>query len=70
MDKVAVYSDDTLLFLEDMDASFANVMSLICKFSIFSGYTINWDKSVLLPIDLLAHPFPNFIADIQLVVPF
>lgn len=50
-DKIALYADDTLLFLGDTCSSLENVMSLIETYGSFSGYKINWSKSVLMPID-------------------
>lgn len=51
MDKPSLYADDSLLFLRDMDLYLTSTMTLIETFASFSGFVINWDKSVLIPVD-------------------
>ncbi|CAJ0920302.1 unnamed protein product [Ranitomeya imitator] len=50
-DKIALYADDILLFLEDSERSLCNAVALIEEFGWFSGLTINWDKSCMLLIE-------------------
>lgn len=50
-DKIALYADDMLLFLEDTSSSLTAAFEAIKLFGTFSGLTINWNKSVLMPID-------------------
>lgn len=50
-EKVLLYADDALLFLGDMDKSLTSLMSLIHTFGSFLGFAINWNKSILFPLD-------------------
>lgn len=50
-EKIALYADDALVFLGDTYTSLSTVISLIDTYGIFSGFYINWDKSVIMPID-------------------
>lgn len=50
-DRIALYADDILFFLGDMDPSLAAVMNIVEDFGRFSGLVINWEKSVLMPVD-------------------
>ena len=46
-DKISLYADDILLYLTDPAASLDRVMHIISQFGSYSGYTINWSKSVI-----------------------
>lgn len=50
-DKISLYADDTLLYLGDVEASLTNVMKIIQHFGSLSGFSINWSKSIILPVD-------------------
>lgn len=50
-EKIALYADDMLLFLEDTTSSLTAAFEVIKTYGSFSGLTINWSKSVLMPID-------------------
>lgn len=69
-DKMALYVDDTLVFLGDMGLSVSAVMSLIDLYGSFSGFNINWDKSVMLLVDPEPTGHPCQIHQIALVTPF
>ena len=47
-EKIMLYADDMLLFLEDAEGSLGQVMAIITEFGRFSGLTINWSKSALM----------------------
>ena len=48
--KIALYSDDILLFLTKPEISIPAILSVIHKFSSFSGYKINFGKSEAIPL--------------------
>lgn len=58
-EKVALYADDLLLFLGDTQNSLVKAMDIIKKCCQFSGLTINWEKSVLLPLGPLESKVPS-----------
>lgn len=49
-EKIALYADDMLLFLEDASNSLDMAAKVIETFGTYSGLSINWDKSVLMPV--------------------
>lgn len=49
-EKRSLYADDALLYLAD---SLSTVLHLFDHFSSYSGILINWDKSVLFPLNSL-----------------
>lgn len=49
-DKIALYVDDMLLFLED-SSSLVEAIGMIKHYGGCLGLSINWDKSVLIPVD-------------------
>lgn len=56
-EKLALYADDALLFLGNTSDSISNLMSLICKFGSFSGFTINWEKQTPhIKLEILQEP--------------
>ena len=48
--KINLYADDILLYLEEPKTSVQEIFKLLTNFSSLSDYSINWSKSVLLPI--------------------
>lgn len=56
--KITLYADDVLIFLTDPEISTPNLLNIITKFSEFSGYKINLDKSEAMPLGSLLHQ-PN-----------
>lgn len=63
-DKIALYVED-MLFLEDTSSSLTEVFEVIKHYGMFSGLTINWDKSVLMPID--GQSLTNVVMEVPLV---
>lgn len=51
VEKIALYAD-VVLFLGDTQESLVAAMDIITDFGRISGVNINWDKSMLLPVDL------------------
>lgn len=66
-EKIAMYADDILLFLEDTQTSLLAAMKLIKEFGHFLGLKIKWEKSALLPIDPLVNPLPSQVNSIKIV---
>ena len=59
-DRIALFADDVLFFLGDVETSLDRVMKMVGEFGQFSGLTINWEKSTLLPLDPLGpQTFPG-----------
>lgn len=62
--KITLYADDVLIFLTKPEISTSNLIDTISKFSAFSGYKINFDKSEAMPLGSLKYqprtpcPFP------------
>lgn len=48
--KINLYADDILLYLQDPENSIQKVFNLITRFYQLSDYSINWSKSIILPI--------------------
>lgn len=59
MEKLALYADDLMLFLNDLGPSLRAALNIIYEFSELSGLKVNWNKSQALPID----PQANLHAD-------
>lgn len=47
---ISLYADDVVLYLADPACSIPYLLDLIKLFGTFSGYSINWEKSVFMPI--------------------
>ena len=47
---ISLYADDLLLFMNDPSKSIAALIKIIDEFSMFSGYKINYDNSLALPL--------------------
>lgn len=69
-DRSALYADDALLFLGDAECSLSSLMSTIKLFGSFSGFVINWDKLVLLPLDAQSVVLPICAQQIRIVPAF
>lgn len=62
--KISLYADDILLFLQNPYPSLLETIKLIDSFSKISQYSINWNKSSILPLhpnswDVAASSIPN-----------
>lgn len=69
-ERVSLYADDILIYLGDVLASLAPVMNIIQDFGTWSGLSINWDKSVILPVDPLSDPSLLSSTQLQVVADF
>ena len=47
---IGLYADDVILTLSDVKTSLSPLLNLIDGFGRFSGFTINWEKSVFMPL--------------------
>uniref|UniRef100_A0A3Q3GDX3 Reverse transcriptase domain-containing protein n=1 Tax=Labrus bergylta TaxID=56723 RepID=A0A3Q3GDX3_9LABR len=52
--KISLYADDVLLYFTNISNSLSRILEVFSKFSQFSGYKINWDKSLLIPLNVSA----------------
>lgn len=52
-EKVSFYVDDMLIYLADPQSSLPTLLNIIQRFGHFSGFQVNWDKSLLFMLD---HP--------------
>ena len=57
--RISLYADDMVLFLSHPEKSLPPLLELIKTFGGFSGYTINWEKSELMP--LVGDMDPDFL---------
>lgn len=64
-EKIALYTDDNLLFLGVTTHSLVAGMSLITTYGCFSGSFINWDKYVLLHLDPVTEPLSAIASQIK-----
>lgn len=69
-ERISLYADDILLYLGDVESSLEPVMTLIRDFGDWSGLRINWDKSVLLPVDPLPGALSLDAVPLQIVSEF
>lgn len=47
---ISLYADDILLYISDPQVSLSPLLKTITTFGSFSGFSINWDKSVVMPL--------------------
>lgn len=57
-EKISLYADD-ILFLGDANYSLTAAMDIIKIFGWLSRLSINWEKSILLPVDTLEGELPE-----------
>lgn len=50
-EKLYLYADDVLLYVQDADGSLAAALDLFNEFGHYSVVRINWKKSILFPLD-------------------
>lgn len=50
-EKLSLYADDALLYLNDAGPSLLAVLQIFDRFGSFSGIKMNWSKSIFFPID-------------------
>lgn len=55
-EKISLYADDTLHYFVGKTGFLQTLMSTINKFGEVSGFTINWSKSILMPLGPLGLP--------------
>lgn len=48
---ISLYADDTLVYLADSQYSLTNLLTTVTTFGDFSGFRVNWDKSIIFPLD-------------------
>uniref|UniRef100_A0A9J7ZUB5 Reverse transcriptase domain-containing protein n=1 Tax=Cyprinus carpio carpio TaxID=630221 RepID=A0A9J7ZUB5_CYPCA len=48
--KLSLYADDLLLYLSDPSSALPLLMESLEAFGSFSGYSVNWEKSVFMPL--------------------
>lgn len=53
-ERVALYADDLLLFLNDAGPSLKGALQVLNSFSAVRSLKVNWEKSLLFPIDFAA----------------
>lgn len=69
-ERISLYADDILLYLGDVVASINPIMEIIGEFGSWSGLLINWDKSVLMPLDQPSLPLLSVSVPLQVVSEF
>lgn len=47
---IGLYADDVILTLSDARVSLTPLLNLIHRFGLLSGFTINWEKSLFMPL--------------------
>lgn len=65
-EKIALYANYILLFLGDTRSSLSAAMDVIIDFGQFSSLNINWDKSMLLPVDIMETPLPIRVPQMEM----
>lgn len=50
-EKLSLYADDALLYLQDANDSLKAALDLFNEFGHYSGVWIHWEKLILFPLD-------------------
>lgn len=66
-ENISLYADDDLLFLTNIRSSLPAAMKYIEEFGRFSGLGINWEKSMLLPLDPIPDSIPPTVSHLRVV---
>lgn len=53
-ERISLYADDTSVYLADPQNSLSSLLQEITTFRDYSGFRVNWDKSILFPLDQAA----------------
>ncbi len=77
--KLSLYADDLVLFLKDPSTAVPCLLEILNVFGSFSGYSVNWEKSVFMPLGdgldvrfLSSLPFQivdNYFTYLGLIIP-
>lgn len=65
-EKIALYADDALIFLGDTLDSLEELMTLVSAFGQLSEFSINWEKSILIPLHDVNISLPIGATQIQI----
>lgn len=69
-ERVALYTDDPLLFLDDPGPSLEGALQMLEMFSSIAGLKVNWSKSLKFPIDTEARKYASPTLQLQWVEQF
>lgn len=56
--KISLYANDVMLYFTNPESSLPNLSQLLENFREISGYKININKSVMMPLNLAAEKMP------------
>lgn len=61
---MSLYADNLLIYVFDPRYSLSKPLYGITEFGQFSGFKVNWDKSIIFPLDpdaaVQVQPFPQY----------
>ena len=69
-EKTSLYADDMLLYLADAGSSLTSALDRISGFGVYSGFKVNWSKSVVFPFSSDYVPLMPPEAPLQVVPRF